>query len=80
MATIEIRDDFLGEIKELAKDFFEADQRDSSEVNQRRIYGDLETIGYRVIETFFPEEYRKHFFEFLDVVSEEIKVNGKKKV
>ena len=77
MASIEIRDDFLGEIKELAKDFFEADQSDSSENNQRRICGDLETIGYRIIETLFPEEYKKHFFELLDAVGKEIRDNAK---
>ena len=71
MATIEVRDEFLGEIKELAKDFFEADQADCSEVNNRRIAGDLETIGYRIIEALYPEEYRKHFFDLMDAVGEE---------
>ncbi len=53
MATLEINQDTLGEIKILAKDFLDRSREDIDYVVKNP--GNLETIGLRMVEVLFPQ-------------------------
>ena len=71
MATLEINQDTLGEIKILAKDFLDRSREDIDYAVKNP--GDLETIGLRMVEVLFPEEYKEHYWRLMDAVKEELK-------
>ena len=73
MATVEIKDDIFEEIKTLAEDFLSED----SPKQNVTIDSDVATIGLRMVEVLFPEEYKKYFWRLMDAVKEELKKRAK---
>jgi len=70
MTTIEIKEDYLDEIKILAEDFLNNSL--GKNINFGVDHPDvLMTIGNRIIETLFPERYKQYFDKLCETVVEE---------